>query len=318
MKIALLTSGGDAPGMNACLRSVVRYALSRGIDVYGFHRGYQGVIEDDGEELVHSSVSNMVQRGGTFLQTERCDEFRYKEYREIAAKNIRAHGCDCLIVIGGDGSMTGARELSQEFGIQVVGIPGTIDNDLAYTDFTLGFDTAVNNVVNAINILRDTMQSHNKVTFLEVMGRRCGDIALHAGIAGGAEYILVPEVPFNTKDISDSILAVSKAGKKSNLVILAEGAGNLDAICAEFQRYSGLEPRRTRLGHIQRGGSPTYRDRMLAAQFGIKAVQLLEEGKTNRAVGIRDGHIFDIDIKEALSMKKQFDYALYESAKSLT
>ncbi len=318
MKTAVITSGGDSPGMNACVRAVVRCALSRGAEVCGFHRGYMGILENDYLDLSRQSVSDIIQRGGTFLQTDRCEEFLRKEARVKAAENLRAAGADSLIVIGGDGSFRGAEALAADTGINVACIPGTIDNDLAYTDYTLGFDTAVNTVLWAINSLRDTMQSHNKVTFVEVMGRRCGDIALHAGISGGAEFILVPEVPYDIGEISRKITDGAAKGKKSNLIVLAEGAGDVDKICVEFCRLTGITPRKTRLGHIQRGGSPTYRDRLLACRFGTAAVDLLMRGESNRVVGIRDGKIIDCDIVEALAMKKIFDMELFRSAEELT
>ncbi len=317
MKIAVLTSGGDAPGMNACIRAVVRCALSKGLEVCGFNRGYQGILDNDVQELNRRSVSNIIQRGGTFLKTDRCEKFLEKEYRLKAGEILKMNGVQGLVVIGGDGSFRGAADLSADTGIPVVGIPGTIDNDLAYTDYTLGFDTAVNNVLSAINNLRDTMQSHDKVTFVEVMGRRCGDLALHAGITGGAEHILVPEVPFDMKKIAEEIVEGAKRGKKSSLVVVAEGAGRIEDLCLEFKKYSGITPRETRLGFIQRGGSPTYRDRILACKFGIRAVELLMEGKSPRVVGIVGDKIEDFDLFEALSKKKTLDLKLYEAASDL-
>ncbi|MBO4217160.1 MAG: 6-phosphofructokinase [Clostridia bacterium] len=318
MKIAVITSGGDSPGMNACIRAVVRCALSQGMEVRGFYRGYQGILDDDSVLLERKSVSNIIQHGGTFLQTDRCEKFLQKEYRLKAGEVLAKHGIEGLVVIGGDGSFNGAAALSRDTGINVIGIPGTIDNDLAYTDYTLGFDTAVNNVLWAVNSLRDTMQSHNKVTFVEVMGRRCGDIALHAGLTGGAEYILVPEVPFDIKKIAEEIAQSAVRGKKSNLVVMAEGAGRMEDVCIEFEKYSGIKPRQTRLGFIQRGGSPTYRDRLLACLFGIEAVRLLAAGRTDRAVGIRGEKIIDDDIYEALKKKKIFNTTLHFDAGVLT
>ena len=316
-KIAVLTSGGDAPGMNAAIRASVRHADSNGLAVCGFHRGYCGVLEDDYVPLDRRSVSNIVGAGGTFLMTDRSPEFNKPEGRVRAAEVLRSHDVDALIVIGGDGSLRGALDLYNDTGIPVVGIPGTIDNDLAYTDFTLGFDTAVNTVLWAINSLRDTMNSHNKVTFVEVMGRHCGDIALHAGLSGGAEYILVPEVPFDLRAIADDILGSVKLGKKSNLIVVAEGAGKMEDLCREFAEYTGLTPRQTRLGFIQRGGSPTYRDRLLACRFGIRAVDLLLAGKGGYAVGVRGTEIIELPIAEAVAMKKTIDLDLYCQASSL-
>lgn len=311
MKIAVITSGGDAPGMNAAVRAVVRYAISLGAEVCAFSRGYKGLLEDHYIPMERSSVSNIIQRGGTFIKTDRCAEFNEKEYRLKAGEILRSHGVDGLVVIGGDGSFRGAADLCSDTGIGVVGIPGTIDNDLGYTDYTIGFDTAVNNVLWAINSLRDTMDSHNKVTFVEVMGRHCGDIALHAGITGGAEHILVPEMPCSIKEIADDIVAGAKRGKKSNLIVLAEGAGKLEDVCAEFEKLSGITPRQTRLGFIQRGGSPTHRDRMLATRFGMAAVEALAAGRTNRVIGVRNDMIVEDDLFEALAKPKIFNKELY-------
>lgn len=230
-RIAILTSGGDAPGMNACIRAATRYALSKGFDVYGVERGYQGLIEGELFRMGSRNVSGIIHKGGTFLKTARCPEFKTLDGQRHAAETLGAFGIDGLICIGGDGTFRGAKDLSDNFGVNVIGIPGTIDNDLAYTDYTLGFDTAVNTCIWAINCLRDTMGSHDRVSLLEVMGRRCGDIALYAGIAGGAEYILVPEVPYDLDAICKSISMSQKRGKTSNMIILAEGAGNQADVC---------------------------------------------------------------------------------------
>ena len=313
-KIALLTSGGDAPGMNACSRAVVRYALSCGMTVFGVYGGYRGLVDGEVVRLDRRSVSDIIQRGGTFLKTARCPEFTEYEVRAKAAENLKEKGIDGLIVIGGDGSFRGARALSEDFGVKVIGIPGTIDNDLGYTDFTLGFDTAVNNVLWAINNLRDTMQSHEKVTFIEVMGRHCGDIALHAGVGGGAEYILVPEIPFDMGKIAEDILSESNQGKKSNMIVVAEGAGSVDDLARDFAERTGIEPRKTRLGHIQRGGSPSRFDRVFACRCAVRAVDLLREGSSGRVVGIRNGKIVDDGIAEALAKVRPFDEELYRIA----
>lgn len=317
MKIAVLTSGGDAPGMNACVRAVVRYGLSKGLEICGVQQGYKGLVEDDIIDLDRRSVSGIIQRGGTFLQSARCAAFLERETRLHAGEVLRQHHVDGLIVIGGDGSFRGASALAEDTGVKVIGIPGTIDNDIAYTDYTIGFDTAVNNVLWAINSLRDTMDSHNRVTVVEVMGRHCGDIALHAGIAGGAEYILVPEVPYSVEGIAKDIELSAQLGKKSILVVLAEGAGRVEEFCEKFENYSSVKLRQTRLGYIQRGGSPTYRDRLLACQLGTAAVDLLLEGKSSRVVGKRRSEIIDMDIREALEMKKVFDKELYRMAMGL-
>ena len=318
MKFAIITSGGDAPGMNACIRAAVRYALSQGMEVCGFHRGYQGILEDDYTELDRLCVSNIIQCGGTFLQTDRCAAFREEPARVRAAEILRAHGAEALLVIGGDGSFRGARDLHEDTGIRVVGIPGTIDNDIGYTEYTIGFDTAVNNVLWAINALRDTMQSHNKVTFVEVMGRRCGDIALHAAVTGGAEYVLIPEVPFDLRKIAQEIAENARYGKKSNLIVVAEGAGKMEDLCREFEEISGICPRQTRLGFIQRGGSPTHLDRLLAEQFAMAAVDRLMQGGESEVIGIRSGRVIHEEIGLALSRSKQPALSLYRAISNLS
>ena len=311
-KIAILTSGGDAPGMNACIRACVRSAINSGLEVYGVERGYFGLVNNNIFPMDTHSVCDIVQKGGTILKTARCLEFKFPETRKKAADNLKALGIEGLVVIGGDGSFTGARFLSDENGINVVGIPGTIDNDLAYTDYTLGFDTAVNTVLWAINNLRDTMTSHDRVSLVKVMGRRCGDIAMYAGICGGAEYILVPEIPYDIKAIAEDIKKSKERGKTSNIIVLAEGAGNETEIKTLVSVLSGADVKVTTLGHIQRGGSPTMADRMLAARFGTRATELLLQGKTNRVIGIKNNKIV-----EALSETKQIDKHLYDMASKL-
>lgn len=316
-KIAILTSGGDAPGMNACIRAVVRSALNAGLEVYGVDRGYNGLVKNEIIKMDTHSVCDIIQRGGTILKTARCLEFKDPAVRKIAADNLKKLGVEGLVVIGGDGSFTGAKLLSDEHGINVVGIPGTIDNDLAYTDYTLGFDTAVNTVLWAINALRDTMTSHDRVSLVKVMGRRCGDIALYAGICGGAEYILVPEVPYDIQKIANEIKNNREHGKTANVIVLAEGAGNENEIKTIVSVISGTDVKVTTLGHIQRGGSPSMADRMLAAKFGVHAVDLLLQGKTNRVIGCHGRETIDLDITEALSMKKDIDKNLYDMAAKL-
>lgn len=316
-KIAILTSGGDAPGMNACIRACVRSAINSGLEVYGVERGYFGLVNNNIFPMDTHSVCDIVQKGGTILKTARCLEFKFPETRKKAADNLKALGVEGLVVIGGDGSFTGAKFLSDENGINVVGIPGTIDNDLAYTDYTLGFDTAVNTVLWAINNLRDTMTSHDRVSLIKVMGRRCGDIAMYAGICGGAEYILVPEIPYDIKAIAEDIKKSKERGKTSNIIVLAEGAGNETEIKTLVSVLSGADVKVTTLGHIQRGGSPTMADRMLAARFGTRATELLLQGKTNRVIGIKNNKIIDLDIAEALSETKQIDKHLYDMASKL-
>ena len=315
--IGILTSGGDAPGMNAAIRAVTRSAIFNGFSVKGIMRGYKGLVFNEIVEFKSQSVSNIIQLGGTILKTARCKEFTTPEGRKAAYDNMTAAGIDALVVIGGDGSFTGARCLSDENGINVVGIPGTIDNDLAYTDYTLGFDTAVNTVLWAINNLRDTMTSHDRVSLVKVMGRRCGDIALYSGICGGAEYILVPEVPYDIQAIAEDIKKSKERGKTSNIIVLAEGAGNEQEIKTIVSVISGADVKVTTLGHIQRGGTPTMADRMLAARFGTRATELLIEGKTNRVIGIKNNKIIDLDITEALSQTKKIDKHLYDMASKL-
>lgn len=283
-KIAVLTSGGDAPGMNAAIRAVVRTAIHNGIEVMGVQRGYSGLINGELFTMDRTSVSDIIQRGGTILRTARCPEFKNEEVRKKAAKILQAYGVEALVVIGGDGSFTGAKLLSK-LGIKTIGIPGTIDNDLAYTDFTLGFDTALNTVVDAINKIRDTSTSHERVSIVEVMGRNCGDLSLYAGICGGAEAIIVPEVEaFDRDELCKTILEGKNKGKMHNLVILAEGIGGAFELAEYVENITGIETRATVLGHIQRGGSPSASDRVLASRMGAKAVEVLLEGKTSRVI----------------------------------
>ncbi|WP_160677654.1 6-phosphofructokinase [Clostridium sp. C8-1-8] len=316
-KIAVLTSGGDAPGMNAAVRAVVRMALHNGLEVMGIKRGYAGLINGELFKMDRSSVSDIIQRGGTILRTARCEEFRHEEGRKKAANILKAYGVDALVVVGGDGSFTGAKLISK-LGVKTIGLPGTIDNDLAYTDYTIGFDTALNTVIDAVNKLRDTSTSHERVSVVEVMGRHCGDLALYAGLAGGAEAIVVPEKGFNQDELCKTILEGKAKGKMHNLILLAEGVGGAEDLAKHIEEVTGLETRATILGHIQRGGSPSATDIVLASKMGAKAVELLLEGKTCRVVGIRNNHIMDMDIDEALAMERKFDEKLYEIATALS
>ncbi len=317
-RIGLLTSGGDAPGMNAAIRAVVRSGLYFGMEVFGIERGYAGLIDDMVVPMEMRSVSNIVQMGGTMLRTARCVEMTTTEGQKRAVETLEKHGIEGLVVIGGDGSFRGAEALTARFGVPTIGIPGTIDNDLAYTDYTLGFDTAVNTCLDVINKLRDTMTSHERISVVEVMGRHCGDIALYSGIASGAEIIVVPEVAFNMEEIVAKIRSSRANGKHSNIVIIAEGVMTADEFAKQLQAGTEYSVRPTCIGHVQRGGSPSMADRMLAAQFGNKAVRLLKDGVGNRAIGIRNNKIIDMDIIEAVSMKKKFNYELYETLQMIS
>ena len=317
-RIGLLTSGGDAPGMNAAIRAVVRSGIYFGMEVYGIERGYAGLIDDNVYQMEMRSVSNIVQCGGTKLRTARCLEMLTPEGQKKAVDTLQKHGIEGLVVIGGDGSFRGARVLSEQYGVPTIGIPGTIDNDLEYTDYTLGFDTAVNTCLDIINKLRDTMTSHERVSVVEVMGRHCGDIALYSGIASGAEIIVVPEIAFDMNDIISRINRSRANGKHSNIIVIAEGVMSADKFAKELQEHTTYDVRPTCIGHVQRGGSPSMADRMLAAQFGNKAVRLLRDGIGNRVVGIRDNKIIDMDIIEAVSMKKTFNNELYETLQMIS
>lgn len=317
-RIAVLTSGGDAPGMNAAIRAVVRSANYNHIEVYGVQRGYAGLIEGDMQMLSRRSVSDTIQRGGTILKTARSAEFTTYEGRKAAAEALSVRGIDGLVVIGGDGSLRGANDFWREFGVKTVGVPGTIDNDLGYTDRTIGFDTAVNTALSAINNLRDTMSSHDRVVIVQVMGRRCGEIALHAGLAGGAEVILVPEKEVDFDEVASVLNRGKAVGKSSGIVVLAEGACPLEDAMRELKARTGLSFRSTVLGYIQRGGSPTMEDRVLASRMGIRAVELLCAGRGGRVVGMKDGKIVDMKIEDALAIPPRFDDELYEQAKILS
>ena len=317
-RIAVLTSGGDAPGMNAAVRAVVRAALNNKMDIYGIERGYAGLIKGEITRLSNRSVSGLIHKGGTFLRTARCPEFKDIEVQRQAVEALSAYGIEGLVVIGGDGTFRGAKDLSDNFGIKVMAIPGTIDNDMAYTDYTIGFDTAVNTVLWAINNLRDTMHSHDRVCLLEVMGRQCGDIALYAGVAGGVEYVLVPEVKYDLDQISSNIKKSYLRGKTSNMIILAEGAGNRDEIASYVQEKSGIPVKVINFGYIQRGGSPNMMDRVLAARFGYKAVELLKDNCDSKAIGIRDNKLVTVPFAEIGQHTKKFDEELYNIAHVLS
>ena len=312
--IAVLTSGGDAPGMNAALRAVVRGGISYGMNVYGVRRGYNGLLNGDMIEMNLRSVSDIIHNGGTALFTARSPEFNTPAGVQKAADRCRAMGIDGVVVIGGDGSFRGARDLTNA-GIPCIGVPGTIDNDIACTEYTVGFDTAMNTAMEMIDRLRDTTESHDRCSVVEVMGRRCGDIALHTGIAVGATAILVPEVPYDfERDVIQRMKFKQKTGKKHFIIIVAEGVGGAEKLAKDIEAATGIESRATILGHVQRGGSPTLRDRVMASRMGYHAVELLDRGIGNRVVAYRESKVVDFDITEALDMKRVFDMELYEIA----
>ena len=310
-KIGVLTSGGDAPGMNAAIRAVCRSAISRGMDVVGIRRGYNGLINGDVFDMNLRSVSSIVQRGGTLLFTARCPEFKTEEGLQKAVKTCKELGIEGLAVIGGDGSYRGAGDLSVR-GIPCIGLPGTIDNDIASTDFTIGYDTAMNTVMELVDKLRDTSHSHDRCSVVEVMGRNAGYIAVNTAVACGATAVICPEKPYDIDVIIEKMLRTRKVGKQNFIIIVAEGIGGSEQIAKYIQEKSGIEARATILGHVQRGGSPTVRDRVLASQMGNYAVELLEKGIGNRAIGVRGTQLVDYDIQEALKMKKPFDDAIYD------
>lgn len=311
--IAVLTSGGDAPGMNAAVRAVVRTAISLGMTVKGVRRGYNGLIEGDIVDLDVRSVSDIIHRGGTVLYTARSPKFKTEEGMQQAIENCKKHGIEGIVVIGGDGSYRGARDLSLR-GIPCVGVPGTIDNDISSTEYTIGFDTAMNTAMEMVDKIRDTAQSHDRCSVVEVMGRRAGYLALQCGIAVGATAIMVPEIETKLSDVITKIQDTQKTGKKHFIIVVAEGIGGVEQMAKEIEEATGIETRATILGHVQRGGNPTVRDRVAATQLGYAAVKLLSKGIGNRVVGIKKDEIVDYDIYEALNMKKPFDDDMYEVA----
>jgi len=316
-KIAVITSGGDCPGMNAAIRAVVRVALTCGIEVWGIRNGYAGMIDDDMMKLDSRSVGDIIQKGGTFLGTARSEEFKTLQGRHKAAANLQSHGIEGLIVIGGDGSLTGAKQLS-DLGIKIVGLPGTIDNDIWGTDFTIGFDTAVNTALDAINKLRDTASAHGRVMLVEVMGRACGWIALTAGLAGGAEIILVPEQPFSADSICQQLVESRSKGKKYSIVVVAEGAGSAVSLGKYISAKTGLETRVSILGHIQRGGAPTVSDRLLASRLAERAVRALADGRSEIMIGYHNNQCVEVPIADAVGKKKDIDPELYRLADVLS
>ena len=316
--IGVLTSGGDAPGMNAAIRAVVRRGLSNGLNVKGILKGYNGLLNEEIIDMSAKDVSDTIERGGTILYTARCAEFRTEEGQKRGAEICRKHGIDGLVVIGGDGSFAGAQKLAN-LGINTIGLPGTIDLDIACTEYTIGFDTAVNTAMEAIDKVRDTSTSHERCSIIEVMGRGAGYIALWCGIADGAEDILLPEkYDYNEQAIIDNIIQKKKMGKKHYIIVNAEGVGDSMEMAKRIEAATGIETRATILGHIQRGGSPTCKDRYYASIMGAYAVDLLIEGKSNRVVGFKNGEFVDYDIEEALAMKKSIPEYSYEISRLLS
>lgn len=316
--IAVLTSGGDAPGMNAAVRAVVRAGINKGMRVYGVYRGYNGLLNGDVQEMNLRSVSDIIGFGGTMLYTARSEEFATPAGIKKAADFCRSIDVSGVVVIGGDGSFKGARALTNA-GINCIGIPGTIDNDIACSEYTVGFDTAMNTAIQMVDRIRDTAQSHDRCSIVEVMGRRCGDIALQTGIATGATAILVPEIPYNIeRDVIQRIVNTQKTGKKHFIIVVAEGVGKVAELANYIENRLGIETRATILGHVQRGGSPTLRDRVVASEMGFRAVELLEKNLGNRVVAMKDGKIIDLDINEALDMQRVFDEDLYKIAMTIS
>lgn len=315
--IGVLTSGGDAPGMNAAIRAVVRASLAKGVRVMGIRRGYHGLLNEDIVEMERHDVSEIIQRGGTILGTARCPEFMTPEGQQLGADICKKHGIDGIVVIGGDGSYKGAQQLARR-GINTVGVPGTIDLDITCTDYTIGFDTAINTAMEAIDKVKDTSSSHERCSIIEVMGRNAGYIALWCGVANGAEDILLPEkYDFNEQNIINNIIENRKRGKTHHIIINAEGIGHSTSMARRIEAATGIETRATILGYMQRGGNPTCRDRYYASMMGAYAVNVLLEGKTNRVVGYRDGKFVDFDIEEALKMTKTINEFEYNVSKIL-
>ena len=329
-KIGLLTSGGDAPGMNPAIRAVVRTGIYHGVEVIGIRRGYAGLIEGDFYTMNRGSVADIIHRGGTMLHSARCEEFKTEEGQKKAVDKMKNEGIDGLIVIGGDGSLRGAQILSQNFDIPVIGIPGTIDNDLACTDYTLGFDTAMNTVLDAINKIRDTATSHERTFVVETMGRNAGFLTLKAGLAGGAESILIPEIDFTVDDVCSKIKQGYARGKLHSIILVAEGIGEdfktdrdineskAFALGKAIEEKTGLETRVIILGHLQRGGSPTAMDRMLASRMGARAVDLLLEGQTEKMVGFVNNSLHTCEIDDAINKEKEINKEIYNLAHILS
>ncbi|MBE6754980.1 MAG: 6-phosphofructokinase [Ruminococcaceae bacterium] len=315
--IAVLTSGGDAPGMNACIRAVVRTACEKGMNIYGINRGYNGLMEDDMFEMDLRTVSDIIDRGGTVLHSARSLNFKTEEGMQAAIETCQRRGIEGIVVIGGDGSFRGARDLSLR-GIPCIGVPGTIDNDIACTDYTIGFDTCLNTIMQTVDRVRDTSESHDRCTVVEVMGRSAGYLALEGGIAVGATYIIVPEKPYDLADVIARMKKTLKTGKRHFVIVVAEGIGGVANLAKRIEEETGVECRSTILGHIQRGGSPTVRDRVMASIMGNKAVKLLMDGIGNRVIAVKDDKIVDYDIFEALQMKKSLNDEYYQIAHEIS
>ena len=317
-RIGVLTSGGDAPGMNAAVRAIARKGIYHGLEVYGIHQGYNGLIQGNIQKLEAGSVGDILQRGGTVLQSARSEEFKTPEGQQKAIRQLKDHGIEALVVIGGDGSYQGAKKLTEQ-GFNCIGVPGTIDNDIPGTDFTIGFDTALNTVLDAIDKIRDTASSHERTFIIEVMGRNAGDIALWSGLAGGAESIIIPEEKFDLKDVVERLEQGRKRGKRHSIIIVAEGVMSGNEFAEQLKKTGVIgDTRVSVLGHIQRGGSPTAFDRVLASRLGARAVELLLEGKGGRAVGIQNNQLVDHDILEILGNPHAVNKNMYKLSKELS
>ncbi len=317
-KIAIITSGGDSPGMNAAIRSVVRYGVSKGMEMYGIMRGYTGLLEDDMVQLNFSDVGGIMERGGTILRTARCEEFKVDRGRVEAYKILKNRKIDGLVVIGGDGSLNGATLIANESDVKVVGIPASIDNDIHGTDMCIGVDTCLNTVVENIQKLKDTASSHERAFIVETMGRNCGYIALVAGLTTGSEAIVIPEVKVDYQALADKLLAGKKRGKVNSIVVVAEGAASAYTVARHLENRTGYETRVTILGHVQRGGSPSVFDRLLASRLGANAVQSLLDGKNDIMVGLEGSKISSLSLDEVLQTKKELDLNLYDLANTLS
>lgn len=316
-RIGILTSGGDAPGMNACIRAIARQAFKYGLEVYGIRSGYPGLVKGDIFKLNSYDVSEKLNRGGTFLGTARLSEFKNPEVRKIGIEQLRKFQIEALVVIGGDGSFIGAKKLT-EMGVNCIGVPGTIDNDISATDYTIGFDTALNTVVGAIDKLRDTTSSHYRCNVVEIMGRYCGDLTIYGGLAAGVEDLIIPELEFNLDELISRIEKAKGEGKTHFIIALAELITDPIELAKTIEERTGIETRATILGHLQRGGIPTAFDRILASQLGAYAVDLLVQGKGGRCVGVKNNQLVDYDIYEALEMPKKCNLRLYDLCKTLS